>query len=156
MPLRHRHPAQRPECHGSYHQEKHAIADFFPPLGNSLEDNEIIKEIQVPTPAAGTKQAFIKFAQRKAIDFAIASAAVAFTMSGSNVADARIFMGGVSPMPFRAVAGEASIKGKPINTANAEAAGTEAVKATIALPNNKYKVQLGKVMVKRALIQAGQ
>ena len=130
------------------------IADLFTPLGNSLGDNEIIKEIQVPTPAAGTKQAFVKFAQRKAIDFAIASAAVSFTESGGNVSDIKIAMGGVAPIPYRSTAAETAIKGKVVNTTNADAAGAEAVKAAIPLANNKYKLQIAKTMVKRALLAA--
>jgi xanthine dehydrogenase YagS FAD-binding subunit len=128
------------------------IADFFKVLGNALDDNEIIKEIQVPTPAAGTKQSFIKFAQRKAIDFAIASAAVVTTVSGGNVSDVRIVLGGVAPVPYRSTAAETFIKGKPINAANADATGAEAVKAAVALPYNKYKIQIAKTMVKRALM----
>ena len=112
-----------------------------------LDDDEIVTEIQVPTPASGTKSAFIKFAQRKAFDFALVSCAAA--IGGS---DARICLGGVHALPHRATAAEDAIKGKEINTANAEAAGAAAVSGNAALPANKYKVQLAKAMVKRAIL----
>ena len=130
-------------------QRSIAIKDFFIVLGNSLKDNEIVKEIQVPTPAAGTKQAFIKFAERKSIDFATASCAVAISAT-----DARIVLGGVAPIPYRATTAEDLVKGKAIDTASAEAAGAEAVKRAIPQSKNRYKVQIAKTMVKRALLAA--
>jgi xanthine dehydrogenase YagS FAD-binding subunit len=132
-----------------------AIKDLYKVLGVTLDNNEIIKEIQVPTPKAGTKQVFVKFAQRRAIDFAIASAAAVVTITGGNVTDARIVMGGVAPIPYRSTGAEDSLKGKPINVANAEAAGAEAVKGANPLSGNKYIIQVAKTMVKRAIIATG-
>src|SRR6266487_2921988 len=43
------------------------------------------------------------------------------------VADARIVLGGVAPIPYRAVKAEAALVGKPLNEANATAAGVAAV-----------------------------
>ncbi len=114
---------------------------------NNLDADEIVTEIQVPTPASGTKSAFIKFAERKSFDFALVSCATAISSS-----DARICLGGVYNLPYRATAAEDAIKGKPINDANAEAAGTAAVTGNAALPANKYKVQLAKTMAKKAIL----
>ena len=53
--------------------------------------------------------------------------------------------------PHRARAAEEAIAGKPINETNAEAAGEAAVSG--AVPEaNRYKVQIAKVMVKRAIL----
>ena len=138
-----------------------AMKDFYTALGNVLEANEVIKEIQVPTPASGTKQAFTRWAERKALDFAEASCAVVYGLSGSNVANAVIVLGAVSPVPVRASSAESFINGKPINAANADSAGAEAVKTAQVLAGNtgysnnmgnKWKVQITKTMVKRALL----
>ncbi len=125
------------------------IDDFFVVLGNNLNDNEIVTEIQVPAPASGTKQAFIKFAERRAIDFSISSVAVAVSSS-----DAKIVLGGVAPVPYRATAAEEFLAGKSINAANAASAGEEAVKAARPQTMNRYKVQITKTLVERALIAA--
>lgn len=130
------------------------IADLFVVLGDTLAKDEIITEIQVPTPAAGTKQAFVKFALRKSFDFAVASAAVALTMSGSTVSDCKIFMGGVSPVPYRAADAEASLKGKALSEETATAAGVAAVAKAMKLPNNGWLVQVAKTIVKRAILAA--
>ncbi len=78
------------------------IGDFFVVLGNILDDDEVVTEIQVPTPASGTIQAFKKYSRRKAFDFAMASAAVSITVAGGNVSDCKIVLGGVAPTPWRA------------------------------------------------------
>ncbi len=52
-------------------------------------------------------------------------------------------------LPFAA---EAAIVGKPINEANAEAAGSAAVADAKPLPATTYKVQIAEVLVKRTLL----
>jgi xanthine dehydrogenase YagS FAD-binding subunit len=128
------------------------VADMYGALANTLAADEIITEIQVPTPAAGTKQVYKKWAWRKAIDFPEVSVAAVLTVSGGNVTDAKIVLAGVSPMPRRATAAEDAIKGGALNEARATAAGDAAVQGALALTHNKYKLQLTKTMVKRALL----
>lgn len=128
------------------------IGDFFEVLGNVLEDDEIVTEVQVPEPKSGTKQTFTKFALRKAIDFAIVSVASAITIEAGKVSDARIVLGVVAPVPYRAIAAEDVIKGNAISEALAETAGAAAVKDALALSKNAYKIQIAKTLVKRAIL----
>lgn len=128
------------------------ISDFYEVLGHVLEADEIVTEVQVPEPQADTKQAFLKYRQKKVIDFALASAAVAITGATGTVSDARIVLGGVAPIPWRATAAEDALKGKAISESVAEAAGAEAVKDAFVLSENRYKIQLAKTMVKRAIL----
>ena len=95
----------------------------------------------------GAKSAFLKFAIRKSIDFPIVNCAV---MVGGGAP--RIALNAVAPKPYRAVKAEAAIAGKPINEANAEAAGAAAVEDAKPLAATKYKVQIAKTLVKRALL----
>ena len=130
-------------------------ADFFVIKGeqiNSLDADEIVTEIQVPTPAAGTKSAYKKFAFRKAIDFPVVSCAAVITSSGGTVTAASIVLGGVHNSPRKASEAETSITGEAIDATTAEAAGTAATTGAVALNKNKYKIQLAKAMVKRALL----
>ncbi len=112
-----------------------------------LAPGEIITEIQVPAPPAGAKSAFLKFAIRKSIDFPIVNCAV---LVGGGAP--RIALNAVAPKPYRATKAEAAIAGKPINEANAEAAGAAAVEDARPLTATKYKVQIAKTLVKRALL----
>lgn len=128
------------------------ILDFFTVLGNVLDADEIVTEVQVPEPESGTKQAFLRFALRQSIDFAIASVATAITVEAGTVADARIVLGAVAPVPYRATAAEDAIKGKAITESVAEAAGTAAVEDAGPLSKNAYIVQIAKTLVKRAIL----
>lgn len=128
-------------------QRNIAIGDFFVTLGNVLENDEIVTEIQVPEPAADTKQVFLKWAERKALDFAEVSVAIAVSSS-----DAKIVLGSVAPVPWRATDAEDAIKGQAITESVAAAAGDEAVNGNLKLSDNGYKVQLTKTLVKRALL----
>ena len=115
-----------------------------------LDDDEIVTEIQVPTPHA--KSAFMKFAIRKSIDFPIVNCAAMIVTSGGTVSAARICLNGVYVKPYRALKAEDAIIGKAMNEANAESAGSAAVSDAEPLTNNKYMVQIAKVMVKKAIL----
>ena len=123
------------------------------PGSTVLDADEIVTEVQVPTPAAGVKSAFVKFAIRKSIDFPVVNCAAA--IGGGS---ARICLNAVFNNPYRATKAEDAIKGKTIDVANAEAAGTAAVSGAMALPaigmapGNKWKIQIAKAMVKRAVL----
>ncbi|MEJ2111924.1 MAG: FAD binding domain-containing protein [Acidobacteriota bacterium] len=118
------------------------------PANTVLAAGEFVKEIQIPTPAAGAKSAFIKFAIRKSIDFPIVNCAV---MVGG--AAPRICLNAVAPKPYRALKAEEAIKGKAINEASAEAAGAAAVADASSFPEAaQFKKQIAKTMVKRALL----
>lgn len=121
--------------------------DVKVPASTVLNPGEIITEIQVPAPPAGAKSAFLKFAIRKSIDFPIVNCAV---MVGGGAP--RIALNAVAPKPYRAVKAEAAIAGKAINEETAAAAGEAAVADAKPLNATKYKVQIAKTLVKRALL----
>lgn len=118
----------------------------------ALENDEIITEIQIPAPTAGLKSAFIKFALRKSIDFPIVNCAAAVQSEGGAVKSARICLNAVYSNPYRAKKAEESITGKKIDEASAEVAGEAAVADAVALPYNKYKIQIAKTLVKRTIL----
>lgn len=128
------------------------IDDFFEVLGNVLGDDEIVTEVQVPEPKSGTKQTFLKYSLRKAIDFAISSVATAITIEGGTVTEARIVLGGVAPTPYRANDAENALKGSAITESVAEAASSAAVKDAMPLSKNAYLIPITKALVKRAIL----
>ena len=117
-----------------------------------LEDDEIITEIEVPKPESAAKSAFFKFALRKSIDFPIVNCAARITTQSGKVDDARICLNAVYVKPYRALKAEEAIMGKPIDEANAEAAGTAAVSGAKPLHDNAYMVQVANILVKRAIL----
>jgi xanthine dehydrogenase YagS FAD-binding subunit len=121
--------------------------DVQKPGNTVLAMDEIIKEIQIPAPPKGAKSAFLKFAFRKSIDFPIVNCAV---MVGAE--SPRICLNAVAPKPYRALKAEKVIAGKRINEKTAEAAGAAAVADARPLEAAKFKVQIAKTLVKRALL----
>jgi NADPH-dependent glutamate synthase beta subunit-like oxidoreductase/CO/xanthine dehydrogenase FAD-binding subunit len=117
-----------------------------------LENDEIVTEIQIPTPLPAVKSTFIKFALRKSIDFPIINCSAAIESEKGIVKSARICLNAVYSNPYRATKAEDAILGKPIDEASADAAGDAAVSDAIALPCNRYKIQIAKTMVKRAIL----
>ncbi len=122
------------------------------PKTTVLDDDEIVTEIQVPVPDAGTESAFIKFALRESIDFPIINCAAAITCAGGTVKAAKICLNAVYNNPYRATVAEEAIVGKSIDETNAEAAGSAAISGAKATQNNKDKVQIAKTLVKRVTL----
>ncbi len=129
--------------------------DFFevkPVKTTVLKADEIVTEIQVPEPAAGTTSAFLKFALRKSIDFPIVNCAAMITLKSDRVAAARICLNAVSVVPYRAAAAEQVVMGKSLDEAVAEEAGKAAVSEAKPLEHNKYMVAIARTLVKRSIL----
>ena len=117
-----------------------------------LDPDEIVTEIRIPRPPAGSKSSFIKFALRKSIDFPIVNCAALITCEGETVSHASICLNAVWVKPYPAPKAEESIIGKPINEETAEAAGAAGVEGAKPLQDNAYMVQIAKTMIKRAIL----
>jgi len=120
---------------------------------NVLKANEVMTEIFIPTPAAGSKMAWNKLKDRQVYDFALVSVAAVFTLNGGNWADGRITLGGVSPVPYRATVVEDALKGKDVKATVAAAA---AQLRTVARPMslNAYKIDLAQGLIVRTIMDA--
>jgi len=129
------------------------IQDFYTNLGNVLEPNEIIIGIQISKVKRHTRQRYIKFRTRKALDFSIVSVAVVITLKDSLICDAKIALGGVSPMPYEAVKAEEVLKGESLTKAVTEKAAEASVSDAMPLSKNSYKVPIAKALIKRALFE---
>ena len=121
---------------------------------NVLKPNELLTEVTVPTPAAGTKMAWTKLKDRQVYDFAVVSVAVAFTLdSAGKWADGRVVLGGVAPVPYRAAVVETALKGQDVKaTAKSAAAQIRTVSRPMSL--NAYKVDIAQSLIERTLLQA--
>lgn len=123
---------------------------------NVLRPNEILTEVTIPRTAEGLRNATYEVRQRLALDWPLATASVALRLTGNQAREARIVLGHVAPIPWRAVEAENWLAGKTITEETAAQAGELAVRAARPLSGNRYKVQLGRVAVKRALLEAVQ
>jgi xanthine dehydrogenase YagS FAD-binding subunit len=132
-------------------------AKFFVAPGNNdareiaLLPNEILTEIVIP--AAG-KNATYEVRHKDALDWPLATASVNLTMKGNTVSAANIVLGHVGPTPYHAAGAEKALIGKSITADLAMAVGDAAVQGAKPLSQNAYKIQLARVAVKRALLEA--
>jgi CO/xanthine dehydrogenase FAD-binding subunit len=137
-------------------RRKLAAQDFFAASATSstvLEQDELIKEIQIPKPPRNSRHSYLKFTLRKPVDFALVSVASVITSKKGVCSDARIVLGAVAPSPLRAKAAEAAIKGKPIDEKGAVEAAKLALAEATPLSMNAYKIEIAKTLVKRSLLQ---
>jgi xanthine dehydrogenase YagS FAD-binding subunit len=120
---------------------------------NVLKPNEVLTEVFIPTPAAGTKMAWTKLKDRQVYDFAVVAVAAAFTLDGGSWKDGRVTLGGVAPVPYRAQVIEDALKGKDVKATVKQAA---AQIRTVARPMslNAYKVDIAQGLVERTVLQA--
>ncbi len=120
-----------------------------------VRPDEIVAEIIVP-PAAGGHNATYEVRQKEALDWPLAAASVNLKMSGRTVAGARIVLGHVAPVPWPAKSADRFMAGKTVSEKAAQDAGSAAVSEAKALSQNRYKIQLARVAVKRAILRAAE
>lgn len=135
-----------------------AIGKFFvlpsenASVENSLEDAEIVTQIQIPATAFAAKSTYIKFKERSSLDFAMVAAAAAVDVGpDQTVQQARLVLGAVAPIPWRVPNAEAALIGKPLSDATIHAAAEAALEGAAPLEHNGYKVILAKALLRRAL-----
>ena len=120
-----------------------------------LKPNEMVTEIIVPS-AGGARSATYEVRQKEALDWPLATASVALSMSGNEVGVARIVMGHVAPRPWRAAEAEQFLAEKTLTEEVAQKAGELALSGAKALSRNGYKIQLAQVAVKRAIMMVAR
>jgi xanthine dehydrogenase YagS FAD-binding subunit len=121
---------------------------------NVLKSNEILTQVSIPTPAAGTRMAWTKLKDRQVYDFAVVSVAVAFTVDAAGKwTDGRVVLGGVAPVPYRATTVEGALKGQDVK-ASAKAAAAQIRTVARPMSLNAYKVDIAANLIERTLLQA--
>ena len=119
---------------------------------NILKPDEIVTEIQVPYPKSGSKGFYHKVRERLAWDHAIVSVATVVQSSSGVVREARVVMGGVAPIPWRAPKAEEFLRGKKLDEATAQKAGEIALEGARPLKDNGYKVKMAQDLIQRGLL----
>ncbi|MBW3622966.1 MAG: xanthine dehydrogenase family protein subunit M [Armatimonadetes bacterium] len=117
-----------------------------------LKPGELVTNVIVPPAPAGSRSIYLKFKEKPSMDFALSAAAVNLTLANGVCKDARVVLGGVAPIPWRAKAAEAALKGKTINEAVAQAAAVASTQGAVPMAQNAYKVPLTQTLVKRAVL----
>lgn len=120
---------------------------------HALRPNEIVTAVTVP-PSNGAKSAFYEILQKESLDWPLAMAAVVLHTNANTISKARVVLGQVAPVPWPSPEAEEALAGKDVSEDVADGAGKAAVSKATPLSKNKYKVQLARVAVKRAVLRA--
>jgi xanthine dehydrogenase YagS FAD-binding subunit len=116
-----------------------------------LKTDEYLTEIHVPIQSERTRQVFLKERIRHAADFALSSVAAVARISAGICEEVRIVLGGVAPFPYVASMAEEAIRGKKLHEGLISQAAEASVEGAKPLLMNRYKVDLTKALVRRAL-----
>jgi len=127
---------------------------FIGTYTTALEPDEIMSEIRIPIPPAGTGWCYSKL-KRKTGDFATAAAAVLLRAQGGVVQDVSIALTNVGPTALEASGAEVFLKGRTLDAA--AIAETARLAMTICEPvedlrgSVEYKTAMAGAMTERAL-----
>ncbi|MBV8797137.1 MAG: xanthine dehydrogenase family protein subunit M [Hyphomicrobiales bacterium] len=137
-----------------------AFADLHRPPGErsdvetSLAADEMIAGFLVPPLAWSRRSRFVKVRDRESYEFALASAAVALDMApGGMVNEARIALGGVATIPWRAREAEFFLAKRRLSPEVAEQAAELAFRHAEPRQHNAFKITLGRKTLERALLE---
>jgi CO/xanthine dehydrogenase FAD-binding subunit len=131
--------------------EFYRVPGDTPDIENVLEHGELITAVEVPLLPAGARSGYLKVRDRVSYEFALTSAAVALMLEDGVIAKARVALGGVGTIPWRALGAEQVLRGTPAQLETFRAAAEAALEGAWTVPGTAFKVELGKRTLVRAL-----
>lgn len=118
-----------------------------------LAPNQLLAHVMLP-PADGIASATYEVRHGAGPDYPLTAAAAALKIEAGVVREAKIVLGHVAPTPWVSVEAAEAIVGSSITPEVAHRAGEAAVRTATPLSMNRYKIQLARVSVERAILMA--
>jgi xanthine dehydrogenase YagS FAD-binding subunit len=115
-----------------------------------LEPGELITSVELPPVPWFARSTYVKVRDRASYEFALAAAAVALDLSGGQIREARVALGGVATKPWRSRAAEAVLRGATVEDVAFRAAAEAALANARPQRDNGFKIEL----TKRAIVAA--
>jgi carbon-monoxide dehydrogenase medium subunit len=146
-------------CEGPKGKRKVAADQWFLGLmATALQDKEILVQVRVPLPAAGSGAAYMKF-PHPASRFAVVGVCAAVTLDKQGTCvKASVAVTGAGTKAVRAKGVEAALVGKKLDAAAIEAAAQKAAEGVDVQADLQgsveYKAHLCRVFAKRAITEA--
>ena len=134
----------------------HRLPGNAPEKDNTLQRDELITAIELPENDFAANSYYLKVRDRSSYAFALVSVAAAFNTVSGAIGKARIALGSVAHKPWRAMAAEEYLIGKPPVETHFKEAAALAMKDAKPLEDNIYKVELTRRAIVRALMQAAK
>ncbi|MFG6191764.1 FAD binding domain-containing protein [Nonomuraea sp. JJY05] len=131
--------------------EFYRVPGETPDVENVLAHGELITSVDVPLLAPDARSTYLKIRDRVSYEFALTSAAVALRLDGGLIGEARVALGGVGTIPWRAPEAERVLRGAPASLEVFTAAAEAAVRDPFTVEGTAFKVELAKRTLVRAL-----
>ena len=122
-----------------------------PDIENVLEHGELITYVDVPLLPVGARSRYLKVRDRASYEFALTSAAAALVIEDGMIATARVAVGGVGTIPWRAREAEAILTGAAVSSDTFRSAAEAAIRYPFTVPGTAFKVELAKRTIARIL-----
>jgi len=122
-----------------------------PDVENVLKHGELITSVDVPLLPEGARSGYLKVRDRVSYEFALTSAAAALELEDGVISRARLGLGGVGTVPWRAREAEEVLAGAPANGSTFRAAAEAAIHGAFTVPGTAFKVELAKRTIVRIL-----
>jgi xanthine dehydrogenase YagS FAD-binding subunit len=129
----------------------YALPGDRPDIENVLEHGELITGVRIPLLPAGTRSGYLKVRDRASYEFALTSAAAALLIEDGTIAWARLALGGVGTMPWRAFEAEEILSGAPATGRTFRAAAEAALRDPFTVSGTAFKVELAQRTIIRVL-----
>ena len=138
-------------------EDLHRLPGDTPHIETNLRPGELITSLHVPAGPWTRRSLYLKVRERESYAFALASAAVALDLQpDGTVATARVGLGGLAAKPWRSHEAEAALTGQILDEQTARTAADRAFASAVTHGENEFKLELGRQVLVRALMQAGQ
>jgi xanthine dehydrogenase YagS FAD-binding subunit len=132
-------------------REFYVLPGDRPDVENVLQHGELITGIRIPLLPIGTRSGYLKVRDRASYEFALTSAAAALLIEDETVVRARVALGGVGTMPWRALEAEESLAGAPATARTFRAAAQATLGDPFTVPGTVFKVALAERTIVRIL-----
>ena len=129
----------------------YALPGDRPEIENVLQHGELITQIRIPLPPVGARSGYLKVRDRASYEFALTSAAATLLIEDGTVVRARLALGGVGTIPWRAQEAEEILHDAPATERTFRAAAKAALHDRFTVPGTAFKVQLAERTIVRIL-----
>jgi xanthine dehydrogenase YagS FAD-binding subunit len=122
-----------------------------PDIENVLQHGELLTRVRIPLLPAGARSGYLKVRDRASYEFALTSAAAALLIEDGMIVQARLALGGVGTVPWRAREAEEVLCGAPASDRTFRAAARAALRDPFTVSGTAFKVELAERTIVRIL-----
>ena len=133
----------------------HRLPGQTPHIETNLHPGELITAVEIPKTPWFKNSKYVKVRDRASYAFALTSAAVALDIKDGLVRHARVALGGVGTIPWRAKEAETILEGRKLDASVIAQAADRAMVSVHLRKQNAFKSEMAKRTLVRALLELG-